>query len=698
MDDNSQYRELFFEETDDHLENLNDAILELENYPERTDLVDSIFRSAHTLKGMAATMGYETMTKLTHRMENIFQLFKDGTLLVTADSISLILDCLDKLSAIVDDLRDEIETDMSSITDLLARLKELEITNTTSQQIDTPVDNATKKVAPMEVRFKELSETDKMLITQAAEKEFISLGIMIRLEADCMMKGARAYLLQNQLEQLGEIIHSEPGTDLIEAGDFETDFTLLFLTQDTPSKVNEVLQDNPDVEAIKIEVMTDDTLNDFIPSDDVALEELPQLMSPEISQPVTTKDNNKPDELPKATAKPAKGKAEHHQSHQSIKVDLGRLDSFMNLVSELVVYRTRLENLSKQYDATEIQDPLAHVGRITTELQELVLKIRMQQVSVVTNRFPRMVRDLSKDLGKEMELIIEGDETELDRTVVSELSEPLIHLIRNSADHGIESLERRRELGKPDVGTIKLTAYQQGNRVIITLSDDGKGLNPVLIAESARRKGLDVDGLTDKELLHIIFHPGFSTAQKVTNVSGRGVGMDVVHSKIESLGGTIELSSEIDKGTITTINLPLTLSIIQSLMVKVSGQTFALPLGVIEKVIAINEEEIVETFDQEIYMYRGKATPVIRLNDVLGISDRHKDIHPHLIMVLLGKKYFALLVDELIGQQEIVIKKLGNELKHLTKYLGATILGNGDIILILDSHMICNEGSVSVNG
>ncbi|MEG0731029.1 MAG: chemotaxis protein CheA [Vagococcus sp.] len=666
MDENEKYRELFFEETDEHLESLNDGVLLLEDDPESVETIDQIFRSAHTLKGMAATMGYETMAKLTHKMENVFQSFKNQTVKVTTDSISLIFDCLDELSEIVECLREEREFNSHDLTDLMTRLEAA----VNEEEVPSVVKEiVSESVLSFPVSY--LTEEDIHLMNDLDNTEYSAYGISIRLDQECTLKGPRVFLIMEKLSEVGEVIFSYPDTETLEQGEFEQDFHLVIVSETDAESIKENILINSDIEEVNV-----------IHSELLLKQE--EVIETEENEPVVSEKKEKKKKLTK-----------HEQ--QTIKVDLAKLDTFMNLVSELVVYRTRLENLTQTNTTNDLKEPLTEVARITSELQDLVLKIRMQQVSVVMNRFPRVVRDLSKDLKKEMTLIIEGEDTELDRTVVSELSEPLVHLIRNSADHGIESPERRVELGKPIEGEIKLTAFQQGNRVIITVSDDGKGLNPELIKESAERKGISTEGLTEKELLYLIFHPGFSTAKEITNVSGRGVGMDVVHSKISNLGGTIDLQSKVDVGSTFTINLPLTLSIIQSLMVNVSGETFALPQGAIEKVVEVTDKEIIQVHLQEVYKYQGMAIPVIRLQEVLGLEARQtSETNPHLIIIVLGKKYYALMVDELIGQQEIVIKKLGNELRHLKKYLGATILGNGDITLILDTNVICSEESVSL--
>ena len=673
LDENEKYRELFFEEADEHLENLNDGVLELENDPESEETIDSIFRSAHTLKGMAATMGYETMAKLTHRMENVFQLFKSKTVEVNSDSISLIFDCLDSLSEIIESLRSETDFEDEEIISLMNRLEEIENKEKDESSVEEKKIDETFKEIQFPTEF--LTTEDIQLMNDLENTEYTPFSISIRLDEECTLKAPRVYLILDKLNEVGEVTFSYPNTETLEKGEFDRDFHIVLITEKNSEEVKKNIESNSDIDSISIL--------------------LPEEIFSKQSVPVIKEITQNTAELKNAKKEKQKNISKHGQ--QSIKVDLIKLDTFMNLVSELVVYRTRLENISVSDTKHDIKEPLTEVARITSELQDLVLKIRMQQVSVVMNRFPRVVRDLAKDLDKDMVLVIEGEDTELDRTVVSELSEPLVHLIRNSADHGIESRERRKELGKPVEGEIKITAFQQGNRVTITVSDDGKGINPDIIKKSAEKKGISTEGMSDKEIIHLIFHPGFSTAQEVTNVSGRGVGMDVVQSKISQLGGTIELQSEVNIGSTFTINLPLTLSIIQSLMVKVSGELFALPQSAIEKVVEVSEKEIVKVHTKEVFMYQNIAIPVIRLQESLQLKKNEiENAHPHIIIVLLGKNYYAFLVDDLIGQQEIVIKKLGKELKHLNKFLGATILGNGDITLIIDINVICSEGSVKI--
>ncbi|MBC7087522.1 MAG: chemotaxis protein CheA [Tissierellales bacterium] len=646
MDDNSKYKELFFEETEEYLQLLNDNMLRIEQDINDIASLEEMFRAAHSLKGMAATMGYKSMTDLTHRMESLLGLLKSGESFEENNIINLIFRCLDKLTEIVEDLKND--KDNTYVQDIIEELEQV-----------ISKDNTPKNVKKEELEDFTLSDTDYNVIKSAYERGYNAYAIDVTVDDGCVLKGPRAYLVINNLEKIGDVIYTYPDAQSLENGEYNKTFRLILLTKETIEDIKEKIENISEIENVEII---------------------------EIQPNYSIEENNSKENI-KENKKVETKLSNNTNLNQSIRVDIQKLDSFMNLVSELVIYRTRLEDVSKRTDINEIDEPLSHVARITSELQDLVLKIRMQPVSVVFNRFPRMIRDLSKELNKKINLIIEGEETELDRTVVSELSEPLIHLIRNAADHGIEPVETRKKLNKPEEGEIKLNAYQEGNRVIIVVSDDGAGINTQAIKETAERRGINTENLTEEDLLQLIFDQGFSTAKVVTDVSGRGVGMDVVKQKISSLGGTIEVISELNKGTSFIIKLPLTLSIIQALLVKIGGETFAIPLGIIEKVVKIEEKEILKSQLSELYMYREMAVPVVRINQKLGLEKSGEN--QHLILTLLGDQYYGLLVDELIGQQEIVIKKLNGILGKMKEYLGATILGNGDITLILDVGSIC---------
>ncbi|MDN6626357.1 MAG: chemotaxis protein CheA [Pisciglobus halotolerans] len=665
MDDNSKYLEVFFEETAAHLQVLNDRVLELEEDPTDIDSLDEIFRSAHTLKGMAATMGFNAMAALTHKMENVFDLLKSQTIQADKQTISLIFDCLDTLSAIEEDLQngEEGERDIGNLLERLNRIAE----GTAEEEGE----EAEEKQTEWNTNLQSIEAADADVVETASSEGYHAFSLAIKIEETSMMKNARVFLVLSKLEEHGDILYAEPSADVLENEDFGSIFKVLLLTKDDQETICAAAQDNGEIEEVLIQEVTAEDLQEMNQSDE---EEKGKDLSQE------------------AGKKEAKKKPKHKSavSNHSIRVDIQKLDDFLNAVSELLIYRTRLENLTQEHGIFEMREPLDQVARITTELQDLVLKIRLQPVSTIMTSFPRMVRDLGNDLNKSFNLVIEGEDTELDRTVVSELGEPLIHLIRNSADHGIEKAARRKELGKEAAGLIQITAYQEGNRVVLMVKDDGKGIDPKVIKESAERKGIPTEGLTDKELQHLVFHPGFSTAEEVTSISGRGVGMDVVKQKISSLGGTIEILSEVDKGSTFKINLPLTLSIIESLLVKVEQETFAIPLDIIEKVVEVKPDAIVEAYGRSLYIKEKEPIPVVWLNKELDLPRKNAQEY-HLVLVQLGEYRYALAVNDLVKQQEIVIKKLGKELGNVKKYLGATVLGNGEIVLILDVTAIANE-------
>ncbi|KRM05975.1 chemotaxis protein CheA [Liquorilactobacillus ghanensis DSM 18630] len=688
MDDNSAYRDLFFEESEDNLQQLNDNVLELEKEPDNIDLINEIFRAAHTLKGSSATMGYEVMTKLTHRMEDIFDLFKSGKLKVNGDHISLIFKCLDRLSQLLDDLRDEKDLSEDQIKDLIDELNKVE-TSATGKAAETvpaaaEADQPAAPKAELTATFSSLEDADVDVAEKAKSGGQNVFTIAIRLDAETLLKGPRVFLIMQKLEEEGDVIHTEPTADLLEDGKFDTDFKLVFVTRETQDDIKKNVESNSELEKAIVEPFDAKKAVAAQKEAEEAAEKQPaKTAAPKAAAA-------KPAPKKAAAKKPAaRAKSSHHNArNQSIRVDLSRLDRFLNLVSELVVYRNQMEDSSHRSDLEGIRDSLEQVSRLTSELQDLVLRIRMQQVSVVFSRFPRMIRDLGRTLHKDMDLVVIGEDTELDKTVVSELGEPMIHMLRNSADHGIEDPDTREKLGKPRKGTITLSAYQEGNRVIITLEDDGKGIDPQVIKASAESKGINTDGMSEDELKHLIFHPGFSTAKKITDISGRGVGLDAVQSKINELGGSIELRSQVNVGSKFIIKLPLTLSIIQALMVKVGAGNFAIPLDVVERVVMLHDEDIVPTAKGEVYRFQDTLIPIVRTDKLLNIKTK-EGAKKFAIIVKSDQQYFGILADQLIGQKEIVIKKIDPVLQKINRYQGATIFDNGSIALILDVNALC---------
>lgn len=672
MMDTSQYMSMFIEESLDNLQTLNESLLELEQNPEDIDKVNEIFRVAHTIKGMAATMGFTDLAELTHKMEDVLSEFREGELKVTSDVVTVLFDCLDTLEKMVDNVQEgsDEKVDIEGIMTKLAEIKENG--NKSEDDAQAPAEGGEEHSHGADEEI-DLNQYDTSVIRQANDKGYNAIEIKVTLSENTLLKSARAFLIVKDLEEHGEILKSEPSTQEIENEEFDLDLKFILVTHNTVDEILEVvngISEVAKVEAVEIDI---NELN-VNPKEADVKEEKPEVKQEE-AKPAQKK--------PQASAKKPAVKKEKKKMHQSVRVDLERIDNLMNMVSELVIYRTRLEQIVTDHKSQELNETLEQVGRTTSDLQDLVMKIRMLPLDTVFNRFPRMIRDISVELNKEINFVIEGADTELDRTVIDEIGEPLIHLLRNAADHGIESKEERIAAGKSPVGTVKLIAYQEGTKALIKVIDDGAGINVEKVKAKAEQKGINTEGLSDSDIKNLIFAQGFSTNEVVTDISGRGVGMDVVKTKIAALGGTVDVISEEGKGSEFIIKLPLTLQIIQALLVKVGEETLAISLGFIDRVIDYKEENIKKSNGKEVIVYRDDVIPLVRLNESLDIEAGKTD-KKFVIIVNVGDKTIGLLVDSLHGQQEIVIKPLGKTLKGLDQYIGATILGNGLVTLILD--------------
>lgn len=672
--DTNQYMEMFLEESREHLQSLNECLLELEHNPEDTSILNEIFRSAHTIKGMSATMGFTKIAELTHEMENVLDLLRKEQLKADEDIVDTIFKCVDALEQMIENVANGGQEDSVDVVALVNKLSA--IASGDPIAVPKPAVKAVSPAAAKSTFSIELTDIDKDVIHKAKVSGLQALHIMVTLAATCLLKSARSYMVMNALDELGDVIKSIPSVEDLEQEKFDHSFDIVIITSSECKPIEDAIMSISEIDAVEIEVIDLNSEETAVK----AVENKAEVKAETVAKPATNK-----------TAAPVQANHDKmHKSGQSVRVDIEKLDSLMNLVGELVINKTRLEQIGITHRITELVETIEQMDRVTTDLQSVVMKVRMVPVGQVFNRFPRMVRDLAKELNKEINLTVEGEETELDRTVIDEIGDPLVHLIRNSLDHGVEHPDDREAKGKPRTGEVGLIARHEGNNVIIMVTDDGKGVNPDLMRKKAVEKGMltqeEVNNMDDAEAVRIVFMAGFSTADVVTDVSGRGVGMDVVRSKIEALGGVIDVETKIDEGSIFKIKLPLTLAIIQALLVKVQEEIYAIPLGSIDSTINITPDDIKTVQNKEVILLRGQIIPIIRLNNLLNVPQTQEKENEDIFIVVvhLGDRKAGIVVDNLIGQQEIVIKTLGKLLAGLKVISGATVLGNGQVALILD--------------
>lgn len=664
--DLSQYLDMFLAESKEHLDSLNNNLLLLEKEPGNIVILNEIFRSAHTLKGMAATMGFEQITELTHEMESTLMLFKEEKLSVNPEVMDVLLRCLDALEEMIKD-PEAIDGQVNLSSPLITKLRALG--ETRSRQPASTGDVALPESYPAEFNEYELS------VLQAAEKSnYRAFYLKVGIAPGTVMKSVRAFMVFRSLEEVGQIIKCHPPVQDLEEEKFEDSFEMVLLSQKPPEQIAGILEKISEVIVLSLQQIDISKISHYLRKADSELGTDYQAV-PEKSDIVNMRSS--------------RGVVHDAIAFRTVRVDIGRLDMLMNLVGELVINKTRLEQIGLSHRLSELLEAIEQMGRLTTDLQSLVMKVRMVPIRQVFNRFPRMVRDFARELHKDVEFIMEGQDTELDRTVIDEIGDPLVHLIRNALDHGVEPQEERAQAGKTKTALLRLAARQDGNSVVIEVEDDGRGID----LEKVRRKALAKGIITEKEeeyvneraLLKLIYEPGFSTADVVTDLSGRGVGMDVVKSKIESLNGNIEIETKKNQGTKVKISLPLTLAIIQALLVSVGGEQYAIPLSSIDETTFITPEQIKTVKGQEVMLLRGAVLPLLRLESLLDVktaASENRDLF--VVVVRKGECQTGLVVDALVGQQEIVIKSLGKLLSGTKGFAGATILGNGQVSLIID--------------
>ena len=693
--DVSQYLEIFIDESEEHLQTLSDCIMVLEKEPDNKDTINEVFRAAHSLKGMAGTMGFKRMQHLTHDMENVFQEVRSDRVKVTSGMIDLLFKCLDALEGYLDNIKgtsdegtEDNEVIIKELNDFIAKADgEAEAENKEVSEVKEAAPAATQEEKEGQEKI-ELTEEEKKAIREAESNGQHIYAMTVHIQKDCLLKAARAFLVFKAVEDFGQILVYRPSSQDIEDEKFEFDFSFFLASEEETDKI--VAAAKAVSEIVKVD------------AEEIHLEEyLKEAAAQEEQQAkeAATEQKEAPAEVPKAAEKKAPAAAAKKQTNakpvtgRTVRVDIEKLDALMNQVSELIIAKNSLVSISSnesgEYQNQSFHEQIEYLERITTNLHESVMKVRMVPIESVVNKFPRMIRDLSRKLGKKMELYMTGEDTELDRTVVDQIGDPLQHLLRNSADHGLEDNATRVERGKPEVGSIFLKAFQEGNNVIIEVGDDGNGIDVAAVRDKAVERGVitaeQAENMSQKEIINLLFLPSFSMAKKITDISGRGVGLDVVKSNIEALGGDVEVRTKLGEGTTFIVRLPLTLAIIQALMVEIRDEKYAIALGSIANIESIPVNEIKYVQAQEVIHLRGAVIPLIRLDQVLDMEEKQEE--PENLTVVIVKKgdsLAGLVVDNLIGQQEIVIKSLGKYITNNKIISGATILGDGEVALILD--------------
>lgn len=708
--DVSQYLEIFIDETKEHLQTLSDQLMILEQEPENMDTINEIFRAAHSLKGMAGTMGFKRMQRLTHDMENVFQEIRSENMKVEPELVDVLFRGLDALEGYLAEILETANEGTEENEDIINSLNSI-AEKATGKSSDGGAAAAAPKaeVSAAEnasagaIKYDTIQITDfeKNTFDKAKNENQNIYGITVYLQETCILKAARAFLVFKALEEMGEVIKAVPDVQDIEDEKFEMDFSLVYFTQESMEKIKNAIES---VSEIREAVIGPFEVNGSAaaPQAEAAKQEEEKPAAPVAeSKPAgnaPAAQQAAPKPAAQQAAKKAPAKAAKPTVGRTVRVDIEKLDVLMNLVSELIIAKNGLVSMSSG-DETEskseqgFNEQIEYLESVTTNLHESVMKVRMVPIESVVNRFPRMIRDLNKKLGKKMELHMTGEDTELDRTVIDEIGDPLQHLLRNSADHGLESNEERIALGKDEVGHIYLDAYQDGNNVNIEVRDDGAGINVEKIKNKAIERGTVTEeqaaAMSDKEFIDLLFRPSFSTAEKITDVSGRGVGLDVVKTKIEGLGGSIECKTELGEGSSFIIRLPLTLAIIQALMVEIGAEKYAIPLSSIQTIEDVAFGEVKQVQTKEVINLRGTVIPLIRLDKLLDVEPgEFKPESLTVVIVKKGDKQAGLVVDNLIGQQEIVIKPIGDYIRCSKLISGATILGNGEIALILEANTL----------
>jgi two-component system, chemotaxis family, sensor kinase CheA len=679
----NQYLEVFLDEGREHLQSINQNLLRLENNPNDMSIINEIFRSAHTLKGMSATMGFEDMANLTHQMENVLDGIRNGKLVFSSQLLDIIFGGIDHLENMIESIA-EGGDGKEDVEEVIAKLKAIE----TGQALDSSIGEVAATVIEDKTdqsfgkEYKQIyDEFELTVLEQAQEQGFHTYEVTVIVRSDTLLKAVRVYMVFDVLEKMGDVVKSSPSTEDLEEENFNDEFVVTLVTKDGQDDVKKKIMKVSEIDNVIVK--------------NIDVQKIKQLKNTELDLNVKNKQNTDSKKVERTRQKQnlKKETKTNSKTNKTIRVNIERLDTLMNLFEELVIDRGRLDQIAKEVNHQELIETVEKMSRVTNDLQSVVLTMRMVPVETVFNRFPKMVRQLSRELNKKINLKIIGADTELDRTVIDEIGDPLVHLLRNSVDHGIESPEIRLKKGKSEEGTIELKAYHSGNYVFIEINDDGAGINREKVATKAVQKGFiseeEKATLSDNEIYNLILSSGFSTAEKVSDISGRGVGLDVVKSTIESLGGTVSVHSKENVGTQFIIQLPLTLSIISVMLVNVQEETYAIPLSSIIETAIIRESDIRYAHEQPVFDYRGNVVPLLYLDQIFDVPQvKEKDEYLSTIIIRKGDKLAGLIVDSFIGQEDIVLKSLGNYLTNVFAISGATILGDGKVALIVDCNAL----------
>ncbi|MDD9270306.1 chemotaxis protein CheW [Paenibacillus sp. GCM10023248] len=686
----SQYLSMFIDESKEHLQSLNENLLSLESNPQDISIVHNIFRSAHTLKGMSATMGFEDIASLTHEMENVLDMVRNSKIEMDSFIFDCIFKSLDSLESMVEDII-QGGTGKADVSTIVVSLRSIVTGEYKTAQ--APSGGAAAKAVKEPVKGIEVDEFQFSILQQSIEAGFLVFYIEVNVNENCVLKAARAYMVFDALERNGEIVKATPSVQEIEQEKFDRSFSLYYISKVDQATLEKEILNVSEIESAVIITVDSESLAELSrPQSEVEAARKEIAAAVAAVAPAAPEAPAAKAAEPAAPAKPAAGGAP--VANRTIRVDIERLDALMNLFSELLIDRVRLEQLASEVKRNDLTETVEHMSRVSSDLQNIVLKLRMVPVDSVFNRFPRMIRDLAKSLDKKVDLIITGAETELDRTVIDEIGDPLVHLLRNAVDHGIEPISDRLAAGKSEHGTIQLRAFHSGNHVFIEIEEDGRGIYREKVLKTALKNGLvtaeQAAKLTDKEVYNLLFASGFSTAEKISDISGRGVGLDVVKTKIQSLGGHVQVDSKPGHGSKFSVQLPLTLSIISAMLVRLGSEKYAIPLSSIVETSAIQKKQIRNIHGNKMVDYRKSVIPLVSLSTLFEVPDYNEDLEEEteIVVVRKGDKQVALMVDEFIGQQEIVLKTLGKYLTGLFAISGATILGDGQVALIIDPNAL----------